>query len=75
MSRWAIAWRISLLWLCLSIVGVLAPVWGLLAIAYLSLQRSRERSSARWLARLLRRTQEGESPWPDFLQAFSDRAP
>lgn len=74
MSRWAIAGRLSLLWLGLSVVGVLAPLWGLLAIAYFSLQRSRERSSARWLARLLRRTQEGEAPW-EFFQASSDRAP
>ena len=74
MSRWAIAWRIGLVWLGASIVGVLTPLWGLLAITYLTLQRSRERSSARWLARLLRRTQEGESPW-DFFQASSDRAP
>lgn len=74
MSRWAIVWRLGLVWLGVSIVGVLTPVWGLLAIAYLTLQRSRERSSARWLARLLRRTQEGESPW-DCFQGSSDRAP
>lgn len=73
MSGWRLAKTLFLLWLCVSVAGLLAPLWALGALCYLTLQRRRERSFARRLATLLERTQGGNSWELSTVSLIGDR--
>lgn len=53
MSAYRFVRGLLLLWLGVSFVGVLAPVWGLAGILYLVVQRGRSKADVRRLAKLL----------------------